>query len=96
MRYWLTIRENLINLCTEASRRVIEVGAVAVATYFDASREMRVICIDLLKQNLDLLMIALRLVVLLKGVKCMFKTSCVFLKGKSGLILVKGLIDIGT
>ena len=93
---WLTIREDLSNICTEVSRSVIEVGTVAVATDLDASSELRVICIDLLQQNLDLLTITLGLVVLPKGVKCVFKTSCVSLKGESGLILVKGLINIGT
>ena len=56
---------------------------------------MHVICIDMLQQNLDLLIIDLRLVVLTKVLKCVFKTSCVSLKGKSGLIHVKCLIDIG-
>ena len=93
---WLTIREDLRNLYTEVSHSVIEVGNVAVAIDLDASSELRVICIYLLQQNLDLLVIALRLVVLLKGVKFMFNTSCVSLKGENGLILVKGLIDIGT
>ena len=67
-----------------------------MATDLDASSELRVICIDMLQQNLDLLMIALGLVVLPKGVKCLFKTSCVSFKGESGLILLKILIDIGT
>ena len=93
---WLTIREDMINLCTEVSCSIIEVGTVAVTTYLDASSELRVICIDLLQQNLDLLAIALGLVVLPKGVKCVFKTSCVSLKGESGLILVKCLINIET
>ena len=93
---WLTIREDLINLCNEVSCSGIEVGTVAVAKDLDASSELHVICIDPLQQNLDLLTIALRLVVLPKGVKFMFKTSCVSLKGESGLILVKGTIDIGT
>ena len=52
-----------------------------MATDLDASSDLRVICIDLLQQNLDLLAIALRLVVLMKSVKCMLKTSCVYLKG---------------
>ena len=67
-----------------------------MATELVASSEMPVIFIYLIQQNLELLTIALRLVVLPKGVKCVFKTSGVFLKGESGLILVKGLIDIGT
>ena len=96
MRSWLTIREDLSNLCTEVSCSVIEVGTVAVATDLDASSDMSVICIDLLQQNLNLLTIALGLVVLPKGVKCVFKTSSVYLKGESGLIHVKGLINIGT
>ena len=96
MRSWLTIREDLRNLCTEVSCSVIEVGTVSVATDLDASSELRVVCIDLLQQNLDLLTIALGLVVMPKGVKCAFKMSCVSLKGESGLILVKGLINIGT
>ena len=74
----------------------IEVGTVDVAIDLDASSELRFICIDLLQQNHDLLTIALRLVVLPKGVKCVFKTSCVSLKRESGLIIVKGLIDICT
>ena len=93
---WLNIREYLSNLCTEVSRSVIEVGTVDVVTDLDASSEMRVICIDLLQKNLGLLAIALRLVILTKGVKCVFKTSCVSLKGESGLILIKGQINIGT
>ena len=93
---WLTIREDLSNLCTEISCSVIEFGNVAVATDLDSSSELRVICIDLLQQNLDLLTIALGLVVMPKGVKCVFKTGCVSLKGESGLILIKGLINIGT
>ena len=93
---WLTIKEDLSKLCNDVSHSVIEVGTVAVATDFYASSEMCVICIDLLHQNIDLLTIALRLIVLTKGVKCVSKTSCVFLKGESGIILVKGLIDIGT
>ena len=96
MRSWLTIREDLSNLCTEVSCSVIEVGTVAVATDLDASSELRVICTDLLQHNIDLLVIAPGLVVLLKGIKCAFKTSCVSLKGESGLILLKGLINIGT
>ena len=95
-RSWLTIREDLSNLCTEISCSVIEFGNVAVATDLDSSSELRVICIDLLQQNLDLLTIALGLVVMPKGVKCVFKTGCVSLKGESGLILIKGLINIGT
>ena len=83
----MIMREDLINLCTEVSCSVIEVGTVAVATDLDANSEIRVICIDLLQQNLDLLTITLRLVVLPKGVKCVFKTSCVSLKVESGLIL---------
>ena len=67
-----------------------------MATDLDTSSEMRVICIDLLYQNLDLFTIALRLVVLPKGVKYVFNTICVSLKGDSGIILVKGLINIGT
>ena len=93
---WLTIREDLSNLCTELSYNVVESVIVAVATDLDASSELRVICIYLIQQNLDLLVITLRLVVLPKCVKCVFKTSCVYLKGESGLIIVKGLIDIGT
>ena len=96
MRFWLNIREDLRNLCTEVSCSVIEVGTVAVATDLDARSDLRVICIDLIHQNLELLTIALRLVVLPKGVKCVFKTSCLSLKGESGLILVKGLINTGT
>ena len=96
MRSWITIREDLSNLCTDVICSVIEVGTVAMATDLDASSELSVIFIDLLQQNLQLLTIALRLVVLLKGVKCVFKTSCVSLKGESGLILVKALINIGT
>ena len=96
MRYCLTIREYLRNLCTEVSCSIIEVGTVAVVTDLNTSGELRVICIDLLQNNLNLLTIALRLVVLTKGVKCVFKTSCVSLKVESGLILVKVLIDIGT
>ena len=92
----MNIREYLRNMCTEVSCSVIEVGTVDMATDLDASSEMRVICIDLLQQNIDLLMIALGLVLLPKGVKCVFKTSFVSLKGESGLILVKGLINIGT
>ena len=87
MRSWITISEDLSNLFTEVSFSVIEVGNIAV--------ELGVICTDLIQQNLDLLTIALGLVVLLKGVKCMFKTNCVSLKGESGLILVKGPISIG-
>ena len=68
-------------MCTEVSCIVIKVGTVAVVTDLDASSELRVICIDLIQQNTDLLVISLRLVVLLKGVKCVFKTSCVSLKG---------------
>ena len=83
-------------MCSEVSFSVIEVGTVAVATDFGASSELRVICIDLLQQNFDLLTIALGLVALTKGVKCVFTTSCVSLEGESGLILVKGLINIGT
>ena len=93
---WLTTREYLSNLCTEVSCIIIEVGTASVATDLDAISEMRVICIDLLQYNLDLLTIPLRLVVLLKGVKCVFKTSFVSLKVESGLIFVKGLIGIGT
>ena len=96
MRSSLIIREDLSNLCTELSCSVIKVGTVDVAKYLDASSELRVIYIDLLQQNLDLLKIALGLVVLLKSVKCVFKTSCVYLKGESLLILVKGLINVGT
>ena len=82
-------------MCTKVSCSVIEVGTIAMSTDLDASSELRVICIDMLQQNLDLLTIAIGLIVLKKGVKCVFKTSCVSLKGESGLILVKGLIDIG-
>ena len=78
---WLTIREDLSNLCTEVSCNVIEAVTVAVATDLDASSELLVICIYLLQQNLDLLVITLRLAVLPKDVKCVFKTSCVYLKG---------------
>ena len=92
----MTIREDLSNLGTELSCSVIEGVTVAVATDLDASSELRVICIDLLQHNLDLLTISLRLVVLPKGVKCVFKTSCVSLEIESGIIIVKGLIDIGT
>ena len=92
---WLIIREYLNNLCTEVSCIIVKVGTVALAIDLDASSELRVICIDLLQHNLDLLTIALRLVVLPKGVKFVFKTSCVSLKGESGLVLVKVLIDIG-
>ena len=81
MRSGLTIREDLRNMCTELSCSVIEVGTVAVATDSGASSEIRVICIDLLQQNLDLLTISLRLVVFTKSVKCVSKTSCVYLKG---------------
>ena len=95
MRSWLTIREDLSNQCTEVSRSVIKVGTVAVSTYLDASGEMRVICIYLIQQNLDLFTISRRLVVLPKGVKCVFRTSFVSIKVESGLILVKGLINIG-
>ena len=69
---------------------------VAVAKDLDASSELCVICIDLLQKNINLLTIALGLVVLPKGVKCVFKTSCVSLKGESGIILVKDLINIVT
>ena len=92
----MTITEDLINLFTEVSCSVIEVGSVAVAIDLDASSELRVICVDLFQQNLDILKNALGLVVFPKGVKCVFKSSCVSLKGESGLILVKGLINIGT
>ena len=68
------------NLYNEVGCSVIEVGTVSVATYLDASRELRVIFIDMLQKNLDLLVIAPMLVVLPKGVKYMFKTSCVSLK----------------
>ena len=95
-RSWLNIREDLSNLCTEVSRSVVKVGTVAVVTYLYASSELRVIFIDMLQKNLNLLTIALGLVLLPKGIKCVFKTSCVSLKRKSGLILVKGLIGIGT
>ena len=84
------------NLFIEVSCSVIEIGTVAVATYLDAISELRVSCIDLLQQNLDLLTIALGLVALPKGVKYVFKTRCVSLKGESGLILVKVLINIKT
>ena len=67
-----------------------------MATDLYAISELHVISIDLLYQNLDLLTIALGLVILLKGIKCVFKMSCVSLKGESGLILVKVLINIGT
>ena len=79
-RYWLTIREDVSNLCTEVSYSVIKVGTVAVATDLDAISELRFIFIDLIEQNLDLLTIALGLVVPSKGVKFMFKTRCVSLK----------------
>ena len=92
----MTIREDLRNICTEVSCRVIEVGTVSLATDLDTISELCVIFIDLLQQNLDLLTIAISLVVLLKGVKCVFKTSFVSIKGESGLIIVKGLINIGT
>ena len=82
-------------MCTEVIFIFIEVGTVAGEIDLYASSELRVICIDLLQQNLKLLTIALGLVVLPKGVKCMFNTSCVYLKGKSGLIIVKGLIKNG-
>ena len=87
MRLWITIREDMINLCTEVGCKIFEVVTVAVATYLDASSEMRVICIYLLQRNLDLLMIDLGLVVLPKGVKCVFKTNFVSIKGESGLFL---------
>ena len=96
MRSWLTIREDLSNLCTEVSRSAIEVGTVAATTYLDASSELRIICIYLLQNNIDLLTIILMLVVLPKGVKCVFKTSFVSLNGESGLIILKVLINIGT
>ena len=48
MRSWLTIREDLRNLCTKLSCSIIEVGTVSVASDFDASSELCVICIDLL------------------------------------------------
>ena len=67
-----------------------------MATYLDASSELRDICIYLLQKNLDLLTIALKVVALSKGIKRVFKTSCVSLKGESEIILVKGLVDIGT
>ena len=86
----------MINLCTELSCSVTRVVTVDVATDLDAINKLHVICIDLLHQNLDLLTIALGLVVLPKGVKCVFKTSCVSLKGESGIILVKDQINIGT
>ena len=84
------------NLCTDVSCSVVEVGTIAVATDLDASSELIFICIYMLQKNLGLFTIDIRLVVLPKGVKCVFKTSCVSLKGEIGLILVKGLIDIGT
>ena len=84
------------NLCNKVSCSIIEVGNVAVTTDLDASSELHVICIDLLHHNIDLLMITLVLVVLPKGVKCVFKTSCVSFKGETGLIIVKYLINIGT
>ena len=96
MRSWMSIREDLSNMCTEVSCSVVEVGTVAVATYLDTISELCDICIYLLQQNLNLFTIALRLVVLPKGVKCVFKTSCVSHKGESGIILLKGLINIGT
>ena len=80
MRSWMTIREDLSNLCTKVSHSVIEVGTVSVVTDLDTSSDLRVTCIDLLQQNLDFLTIARRFVVLPKGVKYVFKTSCVFLK----------------
>ena len=67
-----------------------------MAIDLDASSELHVIYIYLLCQNLDLFTMALKLVVLPKGVKCVFNTSCVYHKGESGLILVKVLIYIGT
>ena len=76
-------------------RRAIDT-TVYVATDLYASSEMCVICIDLIQHNLNLLTIALGLVVLLKGFKCVFKTSFVSLKGESGIILVKVLINIYT
>ena len=96
MTSWLTIREDLRNIYTEVSCSVIEVGTVDLATDLDASSELRVICIYLIRYNLELLTIALRLVVLSKGVKFVFKTSCVSLKGESGIILLKSLINIVT
>ena len=96
MRSCLTIMEDLINLCTDVSCSVIEVGTVEVATDLDASSDPRVIFIDMIQKNLNLLMIPLMLVVLLKDVKCVFKTSCVSIKGEIGIILVKGLINMGT
>ena len=69
MRFWLTTRGDLSNMGTEVSCRVVEVGTVAVATDFDASSELGVIFIYMRQQNLDLFTIALRLVVLTKGVK---------------------------
>ena len=49
MRSWLTIREDLKNMCTEVSRINIEVGTVAVAPDLDARSKLRVICIYLLQ-----------------------------------------------
>ena len=53
MRSWMNIREDMINMCTEVSYSVIEVGTVDVATNLDASSEMHVIFIDLLQQSVD-------------------------------------------
>ena len=58
MRFWMTIREDLSNLCTEVSRSVVKVGTVVVVTYLYVRSELRVICIYLLQQNLDLLTIS--------------------------------------
>ena len=69
MRYWLTIREDLSNLCTEVSCSVIKVDSLAVETDLDAISELHDICIYFLQQNLNLFTIALRLAVLPKGVK---------------------------
>ena len=67
-----------------------------MTTDLDTISELHVICIDLIQQILDLLTIALRLVVPLKGVKFVLKTSFVSLKGENVFILVKGMINIGT
>ena len=42
MRSWLTIREDLSNLCIEVSHIVIEVGTVYVSIYLDTISELRV------------------------------------------------------
>ena len=95
MRSWLTIREDLRDICTEVSRSIIEVRTVAVATDLDTSSELSFICIYMLQKNLNLFPVALRLVVPPKGVKCVFNMSFVSLKEESGLIFVKVQIKIG-